>query len=811
MKKNISMLLVEDNKMDAKLIMLHLEKGGFSSAEIDVVDTEPEYRKALKKRPEVILSDFKLPEFNGMLALKIRNEVCRDVPFIIVTGSDKEESAIECIIKGADDYVLKSHRDRLATAIINAIKKKKTEKVNEILIEITDVALDLTNINVVLEFFYKKVNELMCAENMYIAIYNKYLKKYDFLYYKDTVDTVDTFTGADSDKSFSEYVRNLGHACLLDTQKQEELLSKGLIEVVGTRPNEWIGVPLRYNGEIIGIFSIQNYTDKNVYDAKDLEYLDRLSSTLAMILARYLSDAEASKKNKAIENSPAITMITDAKGNIEYINPAFEKITGFRIKSFLHKDLSVFKAGGDDDELYTSISNAIKNGQGFAGVFKTYRKDRSRFWASINMSPVKDNNGNITNFIIISLDVTAQKNVELKLLDALKKAEESDRLKANFLAVMSHEIRTPLNQILGFSELLATQSGLSQQDKNEYSNMVLMGGHRFLLLMTNILEMAKVESESYEINVNKVDLRKAMSKLHAEYQNVIKQERKSNLFLAFIPDKSAPKYFYTDEEKLILIISNLLDNAVKFTHEGSIAFGYNYIKKDDDTGYFEFFVKDTGIGIDKKFNNIIFEKFRQADERKIRNYEGQGLGLAICGSYAKILGGEISFVSERDKGSEFKVVIPENIENHSEPLKKSRKWEQMSLQQLKSVLPAILTKKMVVFRKTIDEIKKFELWVKLLEIPAEIICDKEKFISFIEKNGDVTLVAIDIDSNITEGRELIKEVKNKFPNKKIIAVLGHSLSVDYEMLVKEGVDDFLTKPVNISNIERIILKYFVTQ
>ena len=811
MKKNISILFVEDNKMDAKLILLHLEKGGFSAAGIDIVETEPEYRRALKKKPDVILSDFKLPEFNGLLALKIRNEICPDIPFIIVTGSDKEESAIECMLKGADDYVLKSHRDRLATAIKNAVKKKKTEKVNEILIEITDVALDLTDIHVVLEFFYNKVNELLYAENMYVAIYNKYLEKYDFIFYRDSVDPLNTFSGADSDKSFSEYVRKTGHACLLDTQKQEELLSKNLIEIVGTRPNEWIGIPLRYKSEVIGIFSIQNYSEKNLYDSEDLDYLDRLSSTLAMILARYISDSEAAKKNIAIENSPAITMITDAQGNVEYINPVFEKLTGFKIESFLYKDLSVFKVGGDDDELYTSISNAIKNGEGFVGVFKTYRKDRSRFWVSINMSPVKDDNGKITNFIIISLDVTAQKNVELKLLNALKKAEESDRLKANFLAVMSHEIRTPLNQILGFSELLALQPDLSPEEKKEYADMVLMGGHRFLMLMTNILEMAKVESGNYEINVNKVNLIKALSKLHAEYKSIIKQEKKENLFLAFIPDKSAPKYCITDEEKLTLIISNLLDNAVKFTDEGSIAFGYNHIKTGVDNGYFEFFVKDTGIGIDKKFMHIIFEKFRQADERKIRNYEGQGLGLTICGSFAKILGGDISFKSERGKGAEFKVKIPDNIENHSIPLKKAKKLEQMSLQQLKSVLPASLTKKIAIFCKTVNEIKQFELWVKLLEIPAEIICDKESFISFVEKNRDIALVAIDIDSNISEGREMIKEIKTKFPDKKIVAVLGHSLSVDNEILVKEGVDDFLTKPINISNIERIILKYFVSR
>ncbi len=809
MKKNISILFVEDNKMDAKLIMLHLENGGFSVNNIDIVETEPQYRQALEKKPEVILSDFKLPEFNGRLALKIRNEVCPDTPFIIVTGSDKEESAIECMIEGADDYVLKSHRHRLTTAIKNAVKKKKIEKVNEILIEIADVALDLTDINVVLDFFYTKVNELMYAENMYIAIYNKYLKKYDFLYYKDTVDPVATFSGANSEKSFSEYVRNTGNACLLNREKQKELLEKGVIEIVGTQPTEWIGIPLRYKGEIIGVFTIQNYNEKEVYDNDDLDYLDRLSSTIALILVRYNSDNEASKKNKAIENSPAITIITDAEGNIEYINPAFEKITGFKIKSFLYKDLSVFKMGGDDDYLYQNISNAIKNGKGFEGIFKTYRKDGSRFWASINMSPVKDKNGNITNFIIISLDVTAQKNVELKLLDALKKAEESERLKTNFLSVMSHEIRTPLNQILGFSEILATQQGLSEQEKKEYSDMVLMGGHRFLMLMTNILEMARIQSGNYEIQGGRVNLMKLLSKLHADYLNVIRQEKKNNLFLAFIPDKSAPKYCNTDEEKLTLIISNLLDNAVKFTKEGSVSFGYNYFEKGNGSGYFEFFVKDTGIGIDGKFKDIIFEKFRQADERKIRNYEGQGLGLAICGSFVKMLGGEISFKSEPGKGTTFTVKIPDNIEEHSEHLKKMKSMEHMSLQQLKTVLPASMKKRISVYCKNNIEIKKFELWVKLLGIPAEIICDKEKFFDYLDKNSDIHLVAVDIDSNINEGIEMIKKIKARFGDKKIIAVLGHSLSVDTELLVKAGVDDFLTKPVNISNIERLVLKYFV--
>ncbi len=810
MKTNISILLVEDNKMDAKVILMHLEEGGFPVDKITIVDNEPKYIEALKNKPQIILSDFKLPIFSGLLALKIRNDMCYDTPFIIVTGSDKEESAIECMKLGADDYVLKSHRHRLTSAIQNAISKKKTEKVNEIILQITEVALNMNDIDTVMNFIYQKLNELIYAKNMFIAIYDNRQEKYDFLFFKDEKDDVNRFSGNDTKKSFTEYVRTTGQPLLADEKMQDELTSKGLIEMVGTPAKEWIGIPLRYENKIIGVLSVQNHTDELLYSKNDLKYLDMLSGTLALIITRKLADYETVKRTKAIDFSPAITIITDSDGNIEYINPAFEKITGFSVKLLLNKKLSVFDVENDSTNFYKKIESAVKNGKSFAGEFQSHRKTGERFWASVNLSPIKDKNDVITNYIIISQDITSRKNTEHELLKALTKAEESDRLKSNFLSIMSHEIRTPLNQILGFSEMLANDTEINANTKKEYSDIVLYSGYRLLSLITNIVEMAKIQSKNIKTEFRPFNIYNSFLTLHSNFKLVLNQQGKTNLSLAFVPDKLTKKMCWSDESKIELIMNNLLDNAIKFTETGSVSFGYSFQKQDNDTGFFTFFVKDTGIGIDEKYKNLIYDKFRQIDERKTRNYDGSGIGLSVCSSLVNLLNGEISFESELGKGTTFYVKIPDQKDRIKLNEEIERKKEYVTLQQLKSIIATANQDKNILLVATSKYvINKIKFWTKTLNIKLVVANDKQSAISIIKNNGNVTLILIDFTANINNEQEIAMTIKRITAHIPLIAILTHSLSVDKKILANAGFDDFLIKPLTISNVKTVLLKFYL--
>lgn len=657
MKKQLSIVLVEDNKMDVKLVTLHLKEGGVSTEKLTVVDNDHDFRNALNPKPDIILSDFKLPHFNGLLALKIRNEMCPNVPFLIVTGSDKEESAIDCIKKGADDYILKSHRNRLVSAMRSAIGNNKARIVNKIVHEISEVALSMYDIHIVMDFVYQKINELLVAKNMFIALYDKQREQYEFVFFKDEIDDVHRFTGKDSKKSFSEYVRTSGRSLLADEEKQNKMVVAGLIEMVGTPAKEWIGIPLVYNQEVVGILSIQNHHDESHYTENDLRYLEMLSSTIAMILIRNKINEEVVKKTKAIDFSPAITLITDANGNIEYINSVFEKITGFKTAPLIGHNLSVFDED-DANNFYQKIDAALKAGRSFTGEFLSHHRNGKRFWLSVNLSPIKDEAGKIIHFVIISQDITERKHAQQELHEALMQAEEDNRLTFDVLATMAHEIRTPLNQMVDFSKTLAKDETLSPELRDNYLNRVMHSRHTLLLMIDNGIEMAKAQSKRVVINHNPFHLKTALSKRHAYFNTMMKQQGKKDLLLAFIPDKKAPKECRLDESHLILIINNLLDNAIKFTDTGSVSFGYQYETK-EGSAYYRFFVADTGIGMDEKRSALMAQKLSERDEKPMKIYDGQGLGLTVCATWTQLLGGKMWFESKHGKGTTFYCEIPE--------------------------------------------------------------------------------------------------------------------------------------------------------
>ena len=232
---------------------------------------------------------------------------------------------------------------------------------------------------------------------------------------------------------------------------------------------------------------------------------------------------------------------------------------------------------------------------------------------------------------------------------AKNKAEESDRLKSAFLANMSHEIRTPLNAILGFSGLL--KDVFDSRDKtDEYVEIIESSGQQLLNIIDDILEISKIEAGQISISPDTININKVMREL---YQLYSKQVELKNLKLLLLDDYRNDFYTITDENRLKQIMCNLLNNAIKFTSEGKIQFGYK-IEEDD----IRFYVIDTGIGLSEEDCSIIFKPFRQVETGSTRNYGGNGLGLSISKALVEKLGGTLTVESEPMKGSSFSFTIP---------------------------------------------------------------------------------------------------------------------------------------------------------
>jgi PAS domain S-box-containing protein len=247
-------------------------------------------------------------------------------------------------------------------------------------------------------------------------------------------------------------------------------------------------------------------------------------------------------------------------------------------------------------------------------------------------------------------DITDHKLTEDELIRSKEKAEESDRLKSAFLHNISHEIRTPMNAIIGFVTLLA-EPDITPENHKSYLEIVTQSSNHLLSIVTDIIEISNIEAGKLKLNLKKTDINSILDNLYKQYLPLASLKG-----IEFNYDNSRSDegdYVYTDSTKLIQVLSNLLNNAFKFTREGSVKLGY--LRHPE---FMEFFVSDTGIGISDDQKPKIFERFYQVDSSQNREHEGTGLGLSLSKSYIEFLGGKIWVNSEIGKGSSFSVTIP---------------------------------------------------------------------------------------------------------------------------------------------------------
>jgi signal transduction histidine kinase len=254
-------------------------------------------------------------------------------------------------------------------------------------------------------------------------------------------------------------------------------------------------------------------------------------------------------------------------------------------------------------------------------------------------------------------NIVKQRTAELEetnrqLLVSKEKAEESDRLKTAFLSNMSHEIRTPMNAILGFAHLL-NEPGINKEIMDSYIEIITSKGNSLLKIIDDIIDISKIDANEIEIKKQNCNIDNLINDLQKSFNAVLKTNKKDNIVLkAIIPEKEDDLVIQTDPYRLNQILTNLIDNAIKFTRSGTVEYGYevetvNHWKK------VIFFVKDTGIGISEEKLNIIFTRFRQIDESHTREFGGTGIGLAISKKLVELLGGKLEVESIVGKGSKF--------------------------------------------------------------------------------------------------------------------------------------------------------------
>ena len=384
----------------------------------------------------------------------------------------------------------------------------------------------------------------------------------------------------------------------------------------------------------------------------------RMIGTIRDITKRKNAELEKQKTEQALKESEekfktafktipdAVSVINIDSGKYVEINEGFTKLTGYTEKDVLNKptnQIDIWYKQKDKEKLLSKLrKNGFKNN--FEAKFR--RKDGTIIYALISARVFKLNNKRYILFV--SKNIQDIKDYENKLIVAKEQAEMSDKLKSAFLANMSHEIRTPMNAILGFSNLLSS-SGLSDKKRIQFTDIIQSNTEQLLCIINDILDISKIEAGQIEVFKSEFDLIKVLDMLFISFRQKINAKQ-----IEFVKNYTETTFFIkTDENKLKQILINLLNNALKFTHQGSIQIGFKIKKK-----YIEFFVKDTGIGISKDEQKVIFDRFRQVEITTARKYGGTGLGLSISKAFLNKMGGKIWLESEKEKGSKFYFTIP---------------------------------------------------------------------------------------------------------------------------------------------------------
>ena len=374
----------------------------------------------------------------------------------------------------------------------------------------------------------------------------------------------------------------------------------------------------------------------------DTGKLEKIRGYIVDITSKKKAEEGYRKLSLAVEQSPASVLITSPTGEIEYVNEKFCEVTGYSREDVTGKNPRILKSGLQDKEFYNELWDTILSGNVWKGELQNKKKNGELYWESVLISPMVNNNGEVTSFVAVKEDITERKREQVELIKAKEKAEEMNKLKSNFLSNMSHELRTPLIGILGYAEFLVAE--LKDKDLAEMANIIRNSGKRLNQTLNNILDISKIESDKQNVNIRQLDLIKLLNEQIKLFKPVA-ENKKLGLKLEHNEKKLEA---YVDEELFVSVINNLLSNALKYTVKGSITV---IARKETEKIVVE--VEDTGIGIAEEYKEVIFEPFRQASEGLNRKFEGTGLGLALVKKYMSLIGGTISLKSEPNEGSTF--------------------------------------------------------------------------------------------------------------------------------------------------------------
>ncbi len=509
-----------------------------------------------------------------------------------------------------------------------------------------------------------------------------------------------------------------------------------------------------------------------------------------------LQESESKYRN-VINNASDIIYTTDSNGCFTFINPVGIKSFGFSEEEIIGKQFAHFVLESHQKQLleyYINLRDQNKKNDYYE--FPIRSKDGETHWIGQNVNRVEKPDGSIY-FNAVARDITLRKITERQLEEAKEKAIRAQQAEQQFLANMSHEIRTPLNAIIGMSHLLKDTELDAKQ--SEYIDILADSASLLKGLVSDILDISKIDAGKAEINEESFDLIQLINKLSKTFAN--RANEKGLIFETHI-DPIQNTFVLSDKQWLNQILINLIGNAVKFTSSGKIDVVVEKIKEDEKTKTVSFTVKDTGVGIKEEDKETIFYAFKQATTETRRKYGGTGLGLSIASKLVSLLGGTLELDSIEGKGSQFYFTLQFK---HGRIEEKNAESIQEIGQKMTNSLSVLVVEDNLMNQKYI--LTLLDKWGIQHNIANNGLEAVEAF-----NNGNYDLIFMDLSMPIMDGYEATSKIRSL--NKKqipIIALTASTFLSKKQLALESGMTDFLAKPFTPEDLARKIKKHSLPQ
>jgi PAS domain S-box-containing protein len=827
MNAPLKLLVIEDSEADFLLLERHLRQQGIT-IECRRVASKAALEEALQTRWDLLLSDYSVPGMEFRETLQRVRMAEPDLPVVLVSGSVGEETAVELLRLGLNDFVLKESLVRLWPAIqrvLADVQERRGRHSAELRLREAQTSMlqeqhqaRLAALNLMedalaararAEAAHAELQESVARLNYALAATQEAVWDWDLPSgrIKHNPRWCELLGISDDPPEHGvEFYYALIHP------DDRQLVNSRLKDAFRSDAHYVAEYRLRHaDGRYLWVLDQGQIVSRNP-QGKPL----RLVGAFTDVTQRRQDEEQLRELSLAVEQSPESIVFTNLQGEIEYVNETFVQNTGYRREDLLGRNPRILKTGKTPPETYREMWTTLTEGHTWKGEFHNRRRDGSEFVEFAIITPLRQPDGRISHYVAVKEDITEKKRLgeeldrhrhhleelvasrtaELEVARAL--ADTANQAKSTFLANMSHEIRTPMNAILGLTHLLRRDGATPRQI--ERLDKIDSAAQHLLSIINDILDLSKIEAGRLELE--QTDF--ALASILDHVCSLIGEAANAKGLSVTIDTDDVPAWLRGDVTRLRQAFLNYASNAVKFTERGSITLRAQLLDQRDDRLYIRFEVRDTGIGIAPEQLSKLFQSFEQADISTTRRFGGTGLGLAITHRLALMMGGDSGVESQPGQGSRF--------------------WFAVWLQRGRGIMTS---ESIATPRDAESQLRRKHARRRLLlaednpinrEVALELLHGVGLSVDTAE-NGRIALekasanhydlVLMDVQMPEMDGLTATRALRARPDNANlpILAMTANAFDEDRRACLNAGMNDFVAKPVNPEVLYTTLLRW----